>query len=201
MYLLTHIFASGLTTNSPDSILINTANSKSDQKEIAQIQDNLVENTTKIVQSLTTQAKDSLETPHVNKNQASKSSVDKIDSIDEEDDVNAIKDQESNEDMLNTVSKDKSTKQKADSLLTQPIKTTNAASISRENPTIVESPTLTTGPEVNSTISSIQTTQNVPPNSSSEVLLPSNSTTMYYKEQLPIISDIVAATEKSENGK
>ena len=110
------------------------------------------------------------------------------------------KDQEAKEDILNIVSKDKSTKQKADSLLTQPIKTTNIASISRENPTIVESPTLKTGPEVNSTISSIQT-QNVP-NSSSEVL-PSNST-MYHKEQLPISSDIVAATEKlissSENG-
>jgi len=132
---LTHIFASGLTTNSPDSILINTANSKSDQKEITKIQDNIVENTTTKTAQALTQAKDSSETPHDNKNQASKPSVDKIDTIEEEEDPNAIimptKDQKSKEDILNIVSKDKSTKQKADSLLTQPIKTTNIASISR----------------------------------------------------------------------
>ena len=179
---LTCIFASGLTTQLQDNILINaTESSNTDQSEIfvhktatIPTQDILIDNELETQQALTAnitqelsnspalspkQSKDINELKTINLNQ--KLEMVPESPYEEESNGNLInqsegtpikmdkRDSNSTNQPIETMTlednkraKDKSTKQKADSPLTQPIKTTNIASIKHENPT-VESATLT----------------------------------------------------------
>lgn len=199
MYLLTHIFASGLTTTTKqqqqlqENILINSADISSDISDGADIikltpptnNDSDIPFVDENIDQLNT---DQHKTKNLNQSSSSSPKVTitpKIphpDVIFEEPEKDEADDEEEEEDYFKTNSNDKSqSKQKADNnLLTQPpIKTqTNIASINRENNLAVAQTTATA-------TSSISTSQQQQQHIKPAIEVPASNSTSVQNSKIP----------------